>query len=373
MTSSNARTRLVFVGGGHAHIYSLHQTRRLIEAGAEVTLIGPDRFHYYSGMGPGMLSRIYEPDDLRFDVRGICTDRGGTFVQAKVVAVDANDRQLTLDSGETLPYDLASFNVGSHVPLHLIPGAEAEAFPVKPIESIERIRETILAKLRDGTPTILIIGGGPAGVEVSSNVWRLVREHRGNARIIVANGTGRLLPSVAEKAGRLAERSLTERGVEIRPNHLAESMRDGVAKFKGHEDIAYDVAIMTIGIVPSSLFVDSGLETGQDGGLLVNEYLQSVRYPEIFGGGDCITMRDHPLARVGVYAVRQAPVLFENLMAALKGRPLKSFVPQKVFLLIFNMGDGSGILVRGSFVWHGKLAFTLKNYIDTRFIARFQE
>ena len=56
---------------------------------------------------------------------------------------------------------------------------------------------------------------------------------------------------------------------------------------------------------------------GPDGGLRVNEYLQSVDHPEVFGGGDCIYFEDRPMDKVGVYAVRENPVLYHNLKAAL--------------------------------------------------------
>ena len=78
---------------------------------------------------------------------------------------------------------------------------------------------------------------------------------------------------------------------------------------------------------PSKIFETSGLPVGPDKGLLVNRYLQSVKHPDIFGGGDCICFEDKPLDKVGVYAVRQNPVLLNNLFAQLEGRPLQVFDP----------------------------------------------
>ncbi len=147
---THPKKRLIFVGGGHAHIYSLTHAHRFGAEGAEVILIGPDRFHYYSGMGPGMLSRIYEPEQVRFDIQAIVESQGGIFVKDKAASIDADNRTLILEGGEKIGYDLVSFNIGSHVPLHLIPGAEGEAFPVKPIENLEQIRNTISREAHDG-------------------------------------------------------------------------------------------------------------------------------------------------------------------------------------------------------------------------------
>jgi NADH dehydrogenase FAD-containing subunit len=78
------------------------------------------------------------------------------------------------------------------------------------------------------------------------------------------------------------------------------------------------------------------------------------------------------LARVGVYGVRQAPILHHNLLAAATGRPLETFRPQKRFLLILNLGDGTGLFLRGSVVLHGRWAFRFKDWLDRRFLQQFR-
>ena len=93
----------------------------------------------------------------------------------------------------------------------------------------------------------------------------------------------------------------------------------------------------------------------------------------MFGGGDCIIFEPRPLARVGVYAVRQNPVLLENLRRALEGEPLVPFAPQKDYLLAFNMGDGTAIVCWKSLAFDGRLGFALKDYLDRRFMKMFQE
>jgi NADH dehydrogenase FAD-containing subunit len=106
--------------------------------------------------------------------------------------------------------------------------------------------------------------------------------------------------------------------------------------------------------------------------MLVNKFLQSVAYPELFGGGDCISFEPRPLPKIGVYAVRQNPILLQNLMSALNGGALQEFVPQETFLLALNMGDGTAVVRWHSLVWGGTLGFTLKNYIDRKFMENFQ-
>ncbi|MFB0508631.1 MAG: NAD(P)/FAD-dependent oxidoreductase [Thermodesulfobacteriota bacterium] len=372
MTKSSSKKRLVLVGGGHVHLLSLKHAEEFIRAGSEVTLIGPDRFHYYSGMGPGMISRIYRPEEVRFDVQRMVESRGGKFIKDRVVSFDPADRTLLLQGGGEISYDLASFNIGSHIPTDRIPGAEGEGIPVKPIQNLESAREAILEKSREGTAKVLIIGAGPAGVELAGNIWRLAQSENARADITLASSRDRVLPGLPEKASRIAQQSLSGRGVKILSDFRVVSMAHGIARSQSGQEASYDLAILTVGIVPQPIFADSGVETSEDGGLLVNDYLQSTSHPDIFGAGDCIAVKGRRLDRVGVYAVREAPILFRNLLATLKEEPLIPFEPQKRYLLIFNLGDGTGLLVWGSWVWKGKLAFSFKKYLDTSFMAKFQ-
>ena len=87
---------------------------------------------------------------------------------------------------------------------------------------------------------------------------------------------------------------------------------------------------------------------------------------------NCIYFEEKPLDKVGVYAVRENPVIYHNLMAALEETALQPFDPGGDYLLIFNLGDDTGILVKQWLIFRGRLAFKIKNYIDTRFMKKFQ-
>jgi NADH dehydrogenase FAD-containing subunit len=93
----------------------------------------------------------------------------------------------------------------------------------------------------------------------------------------------------------------------------------------------------------------------------------------MFGGGDCIYFQNRPLDKVGVYAVRQNPILYHNLMATLEGDPLQPFDPGGDYLLIFNVGGGEGVLKKNWMLFGGKLAFVIKDYIDRKFMKKFQK
>jgi NADH dehydrogenase FAD-containing subunit len=363
---------VVLAGGGHAHLEALANVARLTRAGARVTLVSPSPFHYYSGMGPGLLSGDWDALQARFDVRRLVERGGGSFLQDRVVGVSPAERLLLLGSGRALPYDVVSFNVGSRVPLEALAGAEQEGVPVKPIENLLGARERLLASLPAGRPRVLVVGGGSAGVELAGNTWRLARREGGEADITLVAADPRLLPAFPERASRLAEASLRRRGVRVVTDRRIASLASGVARTAEGKELGYDLCLLTIGIRPPEVFRGSGLATSERGALLVDDRLQSVSHAGVFGGGDCVELAGRALAQVGVYAVRQAPVLLRNLLASVKGAPLTSFRPQRRYLLILNLGDGTGLLVRGSWCWAGRLALRCKHLLDARFVARFQ-
>jgi NADH dehydrogenase FAD-containing subunit len=171
---------------------------------------------------------------------------------------------------------------------------------------------------------------------------------------------------------RLTKSSLSRRNIEIIESDRAKHFEKGRVVLENGREIPADVIFLTWGIQPSRVFKNSDLPTGADGGLLVNAYLQSIKYPEIFGGGDCIGFQEKSLDKVGVYAVRQNPVLYHNLLAAVTGTEMRPFDPGGDYLLIFNLGNGKGILWKKKIIWMGRLSFYLKDTIDRRFMKRFQ-
>ena len=365
--------RLVFVGGGHAHLTCLKNLQEFGKLGHHVTLISLSPYHYYSGMGPGMLSGIYRPQEVRFNIKKMAEDRGAIFKEGKVVRIDADRRLLFLASGDEIPYDVVSFNTGSDVPIEsLTPMSFDNIFPVKPVINLLKARQTILGALKEGRrPNFVVVGGGAAGLEITANLWRLVHDAQGIGKIINIAGK-RLMNEAPERVRDLATNSFSKRGVEVIEGARVKTVEREAVLLNDGRRLPVDYVFMAVGIKPSSLFKDSGMLTGQDGGLLVNTYLQSVAYPEIFGGGDCISLQGHDLAKVGVYAVRENPILYHNLRAALEGGTMRSFIPQRTFLLIFNMGNGKGIYWKKNWVWDGRLAFLLKDYIDRSFMKKFQ-
>lgn len=363
---------LVLVGGGHAHMVTLRELHTFIAKGHRVTVIGPSKYHYYSGMGPGMLGRTYTPDDIRFATEHVVTKQGGRFILDRVVRIDPLSRTVFMENSEPVSYDVLSFNAGSYVPWDHVQGGHADIFSAKPIETLIKAQERFLELNAQKKITVGIVGGGPSSLEIAGNIWQLARDEGKNMPRIIIFAGSRLMARFPERIRNMAYKSLQKRGVEIVEQDYSREIKTGSITLDSGTVHSADLIFLAVGVKPSTIFKESGLPTGPDNGLLVNKHLQSPEYPEIFGGGDCIYFQDQPLDKVGVFAVRENPVLCHNLMAALEGKDLQAFDPGGSYLLIFNVGGGRGILGKNSLMFDGRLAFWIKDYIDRKFMREFQ-
>jgi len=362
---------LVLIGGGHAHLTVLLRLQEFSASGHRVTVVSSSRHHYYSGMGPGLLAGLYEPGQVRFNIGKMAESGGARFIEDEAVRVDAARKTIVLRSGGTVGYDVASFNTGSAVALESWAPPSDRVIPVKPIANLYRTRQRITDEIGRRDLRLAVIGGGPAGVELAAALWRLTRRRQHRAEITLV-GKEKVLATCPELVRSLAMNSLRRRKISILEGTRADAVRDGRVTLSDGSTLDCDFVLMAVGVKPTPLFSASGLPIGPDGGLLVNSYLQGTRHPELFGGGDCIALEGNALAKVGVYAVRQNPVLFHNVKAALEGEPLHPFDEVGDYMLIMNMGDGTGIVWKKGRVWAGRLAFLLKDLIDRRFMAKFQ-
>lgn len=169
-----------------------------------------------------------------------------------------------------------------------------------------------------------------------------------------------------------AREIIAGRGIEIIEGAYARHVGSDRVALDDGRAFEHDLVFLVTGVKPRPLFGPSGLPTGPEGGLMVNRFLQCPDHPDIFGGGDCVYYGPQPLAKVGVYAVRQNPVLLNNLQARLTGGELEAFEPGGAYLLIYNLGGGVGILHKWGLILQGKLAFKIKDHIDRGFMIRFK-
>ena len=363
----------MLVGGGHAHLYVASQAARFQKAGAELSLVDPGML-WYSGMATGMLSGLYEPQEDRVDLEALCRKHGVRFHPTRAVGLDHEAQQLQLETGQSLKYDLLSINVGSAVDTHGLDDPDSVAWTVKPIPDLLQLKDALEEGLAQGLAVrVGVVGGGPTGCEIAANIEALCRRAGGRGAVTVLHGGQRLLAGHPEKAAHKLADVLKRRGIEVRYQTRVEKLSrrndEVVVRASSGDEMAFNHVVVATGLVPSPTVSALGFD---ENGLQVDKTLAAVSHPGIFGAGDCIRFMPRELPKVGVFGVRQSPVLCDNLLAAISGRPFQAYEPQKKYLIILNLGDGTGLAIRGGWHWYGRLAMFAKNFIDKRFMGQFQ-
>lgn len=356
--------RLVLVGGGHAHLEVLRRLALRPHPPVGLTLVSLDRRHLYSGMVPGYLQGQYEEEDITFELPALAARAGGRFVHAAVAAVDPGTREIALEGGGTLPYDLVSFNIGSRTAGDDRPGVREQAALVKPISRAADLRRRLLALATEGDEPCraAIVGGGAAGVEVACACAAVLDRAGRQRRIALLDSSAQILSEYPERFRRRALEVLSRKQIEVRTGVRV----DG-------DSLPPGLTVWLTGAAAWPLLQASGLPVDGRGFLLVDDALRSVADPRVFGAGDCVTLARHPdTPKAGVYAVREAPVLWKSLLAALEGNRPPRYEPQEGYLSLLNTGDGRALLSYKGLASHSRWAWRLKDGIDRRFVARYQ-
>jgi pyridine nucleotide-disulfide oxidoreductase family protein len=373
LTSGGSR-RLVLLGGGHSHLFVLEGLTRQRLPDVETTLVSLDRRHAYSGMVPGLIGGRYDVASLSFDLSAIARRAGVRFVQAEATAIDPENRRLNLADGQTLGYDLVSIAVGSTVQGEDLPGVAEFARRVKPIGRAVELVPVLEGVAAGRPPAVVVVGGGAAGVEVALGLRaRLRRLGRIDAEVTLVESTDRLLGGRMPAAERLARRALAANGVAVLLGTPVDRVRpDGIEIGRRH--VPAELVVWATGATATTLLRKSGLASDRRGFVLVNDHLQSVSHAEVFAAGDVASLARYPdTPKAGVYAVREGPVLWANLQAAVSGQALpRRYRPQRRFLALLNTGDGRAILAYGSVALWGRAWMALKDRIDLGFMRRFQ-
>ncbi|WP_165967274.1 FAD-dependent oxidoreductase [Jeotgalibacillus sp. S-D1] len=358
---------IILAGGGHAHLTILEKLSESPVPDTKWILISSDVYQYYSGMFSGFIEGLYTLEEIRIDLRKLAFKANCEFYEASVEKVDADNK--TLIAGHNhLSFDLLSFDIGSHTANPEIKGLAEYQTALKPAHLFPQFIQTL-----QDSKNVAIIGGGAAACEIALSLaaWKK-EQHRKCDRISLVH-SGELLEAHGPKARRLITERLNRSHIARYPNERAALIKKETIYTNNHTEIPFKQLIYLGGANAPEIFRKSGLTVNEDGFLSVNTMLQSIDAPFIFGAGDCASLTAYPdLEKNGVHAVRQGPILWHNLLAALNRQPLKDYHPQNASLAILSTGSKKGLWLHGNKAFYGTMVWHIKNNIDRRFIRRFK-
>lgn len=350
---TTTRPHLLLIGGGHAHVEVVRRLGGRDDVTA--TLVSPAGRTAYSGMLPGHIAGHHTRDEMMIDLARLTAAAGVGFVEAEAVAVDRAARAVRLADGRQERYDLLSLDVGSTPDLAAIAGAADSAIAVKPIDGfLDRLDDLARRAGAAERLRVAVIGGGVAATEIAM----AVKARLGHAAaaggspppevsVIASKG---LVPDVGARARRLLAAALARQSVAVETGSaVTEVDASGFTTADGRRRLA-DAVILATGAHAPALLATLGLPLAAGGFLPVGPTLQAIGDDAVFAAGDCAHLQASPRPKAGVFAVRQGPVLAENLLARATGRPLRAYRPQSAFLVLIATGDGRAIAARGRYL-----------------------
>lgn len=372
---------LTLIGAGHAHAFVLEAFARSPEPGVNLTVISESRLAAYSGSVPAWLAGQCRLRETQIDVAGLCQRAGARLIEQRAVHVNAAAREITLESGERLNFDLASFNVGATL-RHpdTMQEQDDSALPfmlaMRPLSALAPRWQTLCARV-DALPgesvqRVVSVGGGAAGCETLLAVLAELRARRPDVRFegALLSADGALLPGAGKLPRMLLGRALRRAGVRVHSGIRGEALTSGGVLSQRGERIAADIVLWATGAVGHEWLSESGLARDRRGFIEVAPTLEARGQQGIFAAGDCAAF-EPALPKAGVYAVRMGPHLAANLRRACHREPLRAWQPPRRVLALIGTGDGRAIASYGALGASGKWLWRAKKSIDERFIARF--
>jgi selenide, water dikinase len=361
---------LVLIGGGHAHALVMRMWGMNPQPGVRLTLINPGPVAPYTGMLPGHIAGHYTRSDMMIDLVRLARFANARLILDHATAINPKTKRIQLSNRPDIAYDLASIDTGITSDLPAIPGFKDHAFAAKPLGAYADHWQSFTAKPPQ-SPQIVIIGAGIGGAELAMASQHRLRALGTKPHITLIDQSPEMLHGTSHSTRRAVLKKLTEMGIVLLPATQVTRIEPAIVHLQNGKTLPSDFTLSVATARPQDWLRETGL-TLTNGFLTLSPTLQTSD-PNIFAAGDCAYLSHAPRPKAGVVAVRAAPILHNNLRAALAGQPLRQFHPQSDYLKLISTGTKSAIADRSGLSLQGEWLWRWKHHIDTKFIAKFTD
>ncbi len=375
---------IVFAGAGYAGLHAAQRLAAKLHSDPQVELTLVDRHDYHLVLTelPRVAGGTRAADAVRVPLVDMLAKRV-RFVQTEINGVDLAWQLLT--GGGPVGWRWLVLALGSRPNDFAIPGLEQRALSLYSASDAEQVWDAVTKALTVAAAaadpdrqrrlaTVVVGGGGATGVELAGELAEMLPEvasRHGLARdrpavLLVEAGPTLLAGSSPQLIGK-ATRILTDLGVQVRTNAAIAAATPEGFRLKDGQLIQGGVFVWAGGVKAPGLVADSGLPTGHNGRVKVDQYLRVLDYPGIYAAGDLASVTDprtgHALPSLAQVALEEGETVARNLEAELKGQPLEAFTfHDKGFVV--SVGPHRGVADIAGITSGGHLAHLLKDAIE---------
>jgi NADH dehydrogenase len=343
---AEARPRVLILGGGFAGVGA---AQKLKDAKADVVLVDRHDYHTFQPLLYQLATGLLETTAVGHSLRDLVERQENTTVRkATVNAVDLDAREVRFDEVEPMSYDYLVFGLGAEVNFFGTEGAAEHAFPMYTLPHAVRLKTHLLERweaadrdpslVEDGALNVVVVGGGPTGVETAGAVAELYRADfakdypslpQDQARVTLVEAGPELFAMFKPKLREYAAKALAERTVEVRTGALVASVSPTRVTLKSGEELKAHTLVWGAGLQGNSLVQSLGIELERGNRIGVGADLTLPDHPEVYALGDVAAIVDgkteQVLPQLGSVALQSGEHAGESIARRIAGKEAKPF------------------------------------------------
>jgi NADH:ubiquinone reductase (H+-translocating) len=345
-SKDGARPRVLILGGGFGGIGA---ARQLKDADAEVVVVDSHNYHTFQPLLYQVATDLLDASAVGHPLRDLFHDHPNTRVhQATVTGIDLDKREVSFREMEPITYDHLVLGLGAQANFFGVQGAAEHGFPMYTLADAVRLKEHILrrweaadrnpALIDDGALNVVVVGGGPTGVE---SVGALAELYHSNfsedypgisqdaAKLTLVEAGPALFAMFKKDIRDYTDRELEKRGVEVLLGEAVSSVTPTRVALKSGKTLPAHTLVWGAGLQGNSIVRDMGLELARGNRIPVRPDLAVAERPEVFAVGDIALITDSKtgdqLPQLGSVALQAGEHAGRNIARILKGEKTKPF------------------------------------------------
>jgi NADH dehydrogenase len=377
--------QIVVAGAGYAGLHvALRLTAKLRnDPDAGLTLVDRHDYHQVLTELPRVAGGTRAADAVRIPIQDVLAARV-RFVQTEITGFDWAGRRLLTGAGP-VGWDRLVLALGSRPNDFAIPGLAQRAISLYSASDAERVwaaaSQALDAAAAAADPeqqrrlaTVVVGGGGATGVELAGELAEILPGVAGRHGLAPDRPAVQLIeagptilagssPQLIDKAAKI----LSDLKVQVRTNAMIAAATEDGFRLTDGQLVEGGVFVWAGGLKAPELVADSGLPTGHNGRVKVDQYLRVLDHPDIYVAGDLASVTEpdtgHVLPPLAQIALEEGETVARNLAAEREGKPLEAFTfHDKGFVV--SVGTRRGVADIAGITSGGRLAHVLKDAIE---------
>jgi NADH dehydrogenase len=337
---------VLILGGGFAGVGA---AKELAHTDAEVVLVDRHDYHTFQPLLYQLATGLLEETAVGHSLRDLVGHHRNTVVhRASVSAVDLEARTVSFDDLEPIAYDYLVFGLGAEVNFFGTPGAADHAFPMYTLPNAVGLKDHLLGRwqavdhdpglIADGALNVVVVGGGPTGVETAGAVAELYRSElardypaisQDQARVTLVEAGPELFSMFKPRLRTYAAKALTERTVDVRTGAMVASVSPDRVTLESGEELRAHTLVWGAGLQGNPVVQSLGTPLERGRRIRVGADLTLADHPEVFVVGDVAAVvvpeTGQVLPQLGSVALQSGAHAGETIARRIAGKTTKPF------------------------------------------------